>query len=106
MSKQTTAIPTWHPPSLSDTPTAFRPDPLRWPWRRKASPSRTIQAVPALAITWTPPRPDYEAKLHRWRPFSAPTNRTSRWRWLTASKGAPAMTWAATRKRWRPQTAR
>jgi hypothetical protein len=106
MSKHVAAIPNWQPSSPAGAPPAPGANSHQWRWWRKAKPSRAAQAAPALAITWTPPRPNYDAKLRRWRPLSAPGTGASRWRWLSASKGERSMAWATPRKRWRPQTAR
>ena len=104
MSKRIDAISIWQPsPQAECLPI---PDPTtllrRW-WGRRPSPA---EETPGLSITWTPPLPDYEARLRRWRPTSAPPNDAPRWRWLASSGASRSMPWSNARKRWRPQTAR
>ncbi len=104
MSKQADAISIWQPSPQAERlpipdPTALR---RRW-WQRRPSPA---EETPGLSITWTPPLPDYETKLRRWRPASEPPKGAPRWRWLASSGVSRSMPWSTARKRWRPQTAR
>lgn len=104
MSKRINAISNCQPsPQTENLPI---PDPAallrRW-WQRRPSPA---EEAPGLSITWTPPRPDYEARLRRWRPASEPPKGAPRWPWFASSGASRSMPWSNTRKRWRPQTAR
>ena len=105
MSKRIDAVSTWQPSPQAETLPTPDPAALKRHWWQ-LSPSPTTQETPCLSITWTPPLPDYEARLRRWRPASAPPNDSSRWRWLASSGVSRSMPWSNARKRWRPQTAR
>jgi hypothetical protein len=79
---------------------------LKLHWRRIIRPASLAPEVTELRINWTPPLPDYEERLRRWRPGSAPAQPVPRWRWPSRASARRASSRGATKQRWRPLSVR